>query len=291
MYLLAETLEVPDVVKCYNGIVVDGIEALCVLLKRFAYPCRYGDMIPRFGRPVPQLSMISNQMMDFIFDEYGHLLSDLVQPWLSPDNLRRYANVIHEKGAAIVNCWGFIDGTVRPLCRPNKNQRFLYNGHKRIHAVKFQSVVAPNGLIASLYGPVEGKRHDSGLLAESGLLHELSRYSFAPDGTPLCLYGDPAYPLRVHLQGPFKGANLAPPQEDFNKSMSQVRVSVEWVFGDIVNYFAFLDIKKNLKIGLSAVGTMYIVCALLRNAHTCLYHSSTSYFFGIEPPRIQDYFI
>ena len=225
-----------------------------MLLKRFAYPCRYGDMIPRFGRPVPQLSMISNQM-------YGHLLSGLVQLWLSPDNLCRYADVIHEKRAALDNCWGFIDGTVRPLCRHNKNQRFLDNGHKKIHAVKFQSVVAPNGLIASLYGPVEGKKHDSGLLAESGLLHELSRYSFAPDGTPLCLYGDPAYPLRVHLQGPFKGANLAPPQEE--RSMSQVRVSVEWVFGDIANYFAFLDFKKNLKTGLSAVGMMYIVCALL----------------------------
>ena len=150
VYLLAETL------KCYNGIVVDGIGALCVLLKRFACPCRYGDMIPRFGRQVSQLSMISNQMMDFISDEYGHVLSDLVQPWLSPDNLRRYADVIHEKGAALDNCWGFIDGTVRSLCRLNKNQRFLYNEHKRIHAVKFQSVVAPNGLIASLYGPVEG---------------------------------------------------------------------------------------------------------------------------------------
>ena len=73
--------------------------------------------------------------------------------------------------------------------------------------------------------------------------------------------------------------------------MSQVRISVDWFFGDIVNYFAFLDFKKNLKIVLSAVGMMYIVCALLRNAHTCLYNSSTSYFFGVEPPRIKDYFI
>lgn len=30
----------------------------------------------------------------------------------------------------------------------------LYNRHKRIHALKFQSVVAPNGMIANLYGPV-----------------------------------------------------------------------------------------------------------------------------------------
>ena len=90
-------------------------------------------------------------------------------------------------------------------------------------------------------------------------------------GQPLCLYGDPAYPLRVHLQGPFKGAALTPQQEAFNVSMSKVRVSVEWVFGDILY--------------------MYVICALLRNAHSCVYGSTTSTFFGIEPPSLDSYFV
>ena len=34
------------------------------------------------------------------------------------------------------------------------HQRLMYNGHKRVHALKFQSVALPNGLIANLYGPV-----------------------------------------------------------------------------------------------------------------------------------------
>ena len=38
---------------------------------------------------------------------------------------------------------------------------------------------------------------------------------------------------------------------------------MEWLFGDIINSFKFLDYKKNLKIGLSGVRKMYIVCALL----------------------------
>ena len=67
--------------------------------------------------------------------------------------------------------------------------------------------------------------------------------------------------------------------EMFNGSMSAVRSSVEWLFGDIVNYFKFLDFKKNLKIGLSQVGKMYIVCAILRNALTCLYSNTTADFF------------
>ena len=30
----------------------------------------------------------------------------------------------------------------------------MYNGHKRVHAIKFQSLVLLNGLVANLYGPV-----------------------------------------------------------------------------------------------------------------------------------------
>ena len=117
--------------------------------------------------------MITNRMMDYLFDEYSHLLADLNQPWLSRDGLRHFAAIIHDKGAPLENCWGqFIDETVRPVRKADENQRILYNRHKRVHGIKFQSVVAPNGLIASLFGPVEGRGVDSGLLQE--LLH----YSF-----------------------------------------------------------------------------------------------------------------
>ena len=73
--------------------------------------------------------------------------------------------------------------------------------------------------------------------------------------------------------------------------MSTVRTSVEQVFGEILNYFSFLDYKKNLEIELSPVGKMYCVCALLTNAHTCLYQSMTSDFFDIEPTTLEENFI
>ena len=150
-------------------------------------------------------------------------------------------------------------------------------------------MAAPNGMIANLYGPVEGRRHDSGMLAMSGLLPLLQQHSNSQNGSPLCIYGDSAYPLRNHLHAPLKG-NLTHIQKDYNKAMSQVRISVEWIFGDILNYFAFLDFKKNLKKQLSAVGKMYIVCALITNAHTCLYKSMTSSYFELDPPLLEEYF-
>lgn len=229
--------------------------------------------------------MISNTTMNLIYDNWQHLLVNLNQPWLSRQHLQEYAEVIHEKGAALENCWGFIDGTVRAISRPRRNQRVMYNGHKKMHAIKFQSIVAPNGLIANLYGPVEGKRHDSAMLAQSQVLRQLQNH-----GNVLCIYGDPAYPIRQQLQCPFRGARLTAIEKEWNKSMSKVRVSVEWIFGDIVNYFKFLDFKKNLKIGLSAVAKMYVTCALFHNARACLHGTITSKFFDINPPAINDYF-
>ena len=68
----------------------------------------------------------------------------------------------------------------------------------------------------------------------------------------------------------------------FNSLMSSTRVSVEWLFGDIINYYKFVDFKKNLQIGLSSVGKMYLICALLQNAHTCLYGNQTTTFFNLS---------
>ena len=67
--------------------------------------------------------------------------------------MNQYADAISNKGAALDNCFGFIDGTVRPISRADANQRIVCNGHKRVHALKFQSVALPNGLIGHLYDP------------------------------------------------------------------------------------------------------------------------------------------
>lgn len=128
------------------------------------------------------------------------------------------------------------------------------------------------------------------MLADSNLLGQLQQHAFSPAAQPLCLYGDPAYPLRIHLQAPYRNGVLTPQQQAFNASMSAVRESVEWLFRDIVEYFKFMDYKKNLKIELSSVGKYYIVCAILRNAMTCLYHNQTSKFFNMDPPTLQQYF-
>ena len=292
--LLAMSLRVPDQFKCRQGTVCGGLEGLCLLLKRLAYPCRYSDLIYRFGRPVPELCMLNNVVLDWVYDTHAHRLTSWNQPFLSPLCLEQYVQAIRRKGCPLDHCFGFIDGTVRQISRPGENQRVVYNGHKRVHSLKFQSVAIPSGLIANLFGPVEGRRHDAGMLADSNLLQALQRHANNTVGNPLCVYGDMAYPLRPQLMCPYRRADypiLTQDMQAFNRAMSELRVSVEWLFGDVANCFKFIDYKKNLKIGMSSIGKQYLVCALLRNCLTCLYGNSTSQFFDLEPPTLHNYLV
>ena len=137
---------------------------------------------------------------------------------------------------------------------------------------------------------IEGKRHDASMLVESGLLANLEEHGVSETEQPMCVYGDPAYPLRPQLQAPFRGAVLTDDMKRFNTVMSSVRVSVEWLFGDVVNQFKFVDFKKSLKVALSPIGKMHITSAVLNNALICMYGNNTSTFFGINPPTVHEYF-
>ena len=50
IYDLKETLNAPEEIMCYNNVWIDGVEALCAVLKRFAYPCRFINMIQIFAK-------------------------------------------------------------------------------------------------------------------------------------------------------------------------------------------------------------------------------------------------
>ena len=118
--LLAQVLGVPEKIACPQRSVCSGMQAFCMVLKRVAYPCRYSDMIQCFGRPVPELCMITNTMLDWIFDNHSHRILNWNANILNPHFLEVYANAIQRKDAPLPNCFGFVGGTVRPISRPGK---------------------------------------------------------------------------------------------------------------------------------------------------------------------------
>jgi hypothetical protein len=150
---------------------------------------------------------------------------------LAPARLQEYASAIHAKGAPLDSVWGFLDCTIRGICRPSRWQRVAYNGYKKIHAIKFQAVKLPNGLIGHLYGPMEGRRNDNTLLAASHLLENCAQFAFRPgagQNTPITrryfqIFGDPAYGVSPLILSPFNaGADWTPEQKRWNYEMSSV---------------------------------------------------------------------
>lgn len=124
--MLRKNLQIPDEIVCCQRSVCEGMEGMCILLKRLAYPCRYTDMAPRFGRNPTELCLIFNEVLDLIYTNHCHRLKNWDRnPFLPPGQLHRYANAIHLQWSPLENCFGFVDGTVRSIARPTKNQRVV----------------------------------------------------------------------------------------------------------------------------------------------------------------------
>ena len=100
--LLIQILGIPEKIVCPQRSDCSGVEEFYMLLKRLSYPCRYSDMIPHFGRPVPELRCtIANTMLHWIFENHSHRILDWNANILNPHFLEIYANAIHRKGAPL----------------------------------------------------------------------------------------------------------------------------------------------------------------------------------------------
>ena len=72
LQLLLNNLQIPDEIVCSQRTVCDAMEGMCILLRRLAYPCRYTDMVSRFGRNPTELYLIFNSVLDFIYRRHCH---------------------------------------------------------------------------------------------------------------------------------------------------------------------------------------------------------------------------
>jgi len=124
------------------------------------------------------------------------------------ETIKSYAQTIEGIGGP-GNIWGFIDGTLCSICRPKQGQHQFYTGyklcHKLCHAIKFQGITTPDGLIAFLAGPFEGKLGDWMAWRQSGV-EEILRDILSEniEQGRLFLYGDHAYSLSFGIICPFK---------------------------------------------------------------------------------------
>jgi hypothetical protein len=82
------------------------------------------------------------------------------------------------------------------------------------------------------------------------------------------LYGDAGYGLNEWLLRPFQSVGIGKKETKFNKALSRGRVSVEWFFGEVVQYWAHVDFKKGMKIGKSPL-VQCISCPHFLRTRSC----------------------
>ena len=87
--VLAEALELPERFACSQRTIVDKLEGLCLLLRQPGYICHYSDLTPRPGRPVPELSIITNCVIDHLYNSHGHRITRWNHQILKPRFFRR----------------------------------------------------------------------------------------------------------------------------------------------------------------------------------------------------------
>jgi len=145
-------------------------------------------------------------------------------------------------------------------------------------------------MIGRLDGPYIGRRHDAIILKLSELRKELEQTFVNADGSWFTLYGDPGYSNQKFIKTGYRNKNNNnEAQLNFNRTMSSLRVSVEYGFGKILQLFAFVDFKKNQKLLLSPVKKFYLVAALFTNIHSCLRGNQVATYFDCETPILEAY--
>ena len=161
-----------------NGKYILPYETLLLLvLYRFSRPkCFWKDMESFFGIFIARMSS-STYFIIHAMHALGVLYLD--NPEIFHWRMPYYAERVHNKCGLTESVWGFIHGTLCKTCCPSYFQKLMCSGHKQCHGIKFQSIVTPDGFIASMYGPVNGNWHDSFLLSTSGLVDKIQ--AFMPD--------------------------------------------------------------------------------------------------------------
>ena len=286
-----DALQLPQMILSRSYDRVDSKTALLMVLA-YLRGRTLDSLEGQYGWSRARVSRVHRATCKLILKRWRHLLNVTSRhhALLRPQRLEYYAAAVKRcTGVHVV--WGAVDGTVRPIARPEVWQEAMYNGHKRQHALKWQYVTTPDGLIF-LFGPDDGARHDITVWKDSGIAAWSLQHARSTTGEPLNLYGDKGYAQGPGLMTPFRGnaEDIEPKDELFNRVMSKYRITVEWSIGTIPVLFPRFRDKQWQRVGLSAVGQDYKVGALIRNALTCYADSQVGIYMNCSPPTLDEYF-
>ena len=284
-----------------------GEEIILISLIRLAWPYRWSDVKLHFpDRSRNELSVAFYWFIDFMIVNWGYLILNNRQYWLpffqsSAEHIRmKLASLPNEANRqfydpANVNTGFsvalFIDNTILAMCRPGGGpttggeqaprlpreiQQAFWTGWKKLHGLKYQTLIMANGMDFSVWGPESVRRNDNFTLHRSQILEQLEELQRDQE-LKFKVFGDSAYQVDDYI---VSGGG---------KGMAAVRETIEWTYKDMKTTWKYCDYRHCLKLRKQPLGKIFLVCILLRNAHVTMNGNQAAEYFVCEPPTFEDW--
>ena len=88
--------------------------------------CLQKDTCVVFGSSLEKLSILDNTLLNYIYHEFQHLLSNLNQQWPDHAHMQKYGAAIRCCGTPPQNVFSFIDRTLHAMCQSPTMSHITY---------------------------------------------------------------------------------------------------------------------------------------------------------------------
>lgn len=280
---LITCLDMPQLVKLDNNVLVTNVEIVLVSLYKLAFPTTNEKVGRFFGMESTLCSRIFNFFIRYLVENWGYLLLDNLSYWLSsfPMFAERIEQKmirlgLHDNHSQHSKIFSFIDCTTFETCTPSNPtiQPIFYTGYKKMHGVKFQVIVLPNGMKLHVSHPSTIRKHDSSLLRQSYVLQKLEALQEQLT-TKYRMHGDPAYGNRP----PFLSSG----------ELGQVRVTVEQDFGEAKELFKYVTYFRSLQLLKMKLSLIFFSSLLLHDMYITFNGSKVGTYFGLAAPSLEEW--
>lgn len=168
-------------------------------------------------------------------------------------------------------CFGAVDGTHIFIKQPNKNATDFLNRKNRF-SVNVQATCNYKYCFSDVVIKWPGSVHDSRIFYNSALNKMLRDGVIPPlykhltpdtEPVPVCVLGDPAYPLLPYLMKEFPGGGCTVQEQYFGYRLSSARMVIECAFGRLKGRFGAL--RREMDINIDDLLIVIHACFVLHN--------------------------